>query len=33
MRLLEEGGAGHAGEWLRGVREALSGVEKTGRRT
>jgi tryptophan synthase alpha chain len=32
MRLVEEGGAGHAGEWLRGVREALSGVVKTGRR-
>ena len=30
MRLVDEGGAGHAGEWLRGVREALSGVVKAG---
>ncbi len=30
MRLVEDGGAGHAGEWLRGVREALSGVVKAG---
>jgi tryptophan synthase alpha chain len=28
MRLVEEGGAARAGEWLRGVREALSGVVK-----
>ena len=32
MRLVEEGGAAHAGEWLRGVREALSGVVKAERR-
>ena len=32
MRLVEEGGAGHAGTWLRGVREALFGVTKAGRR-
>lgn len=30
MRLVAEGGAGGAGEWLRGVREALSAVEKAG---
>jgi tryptophan synthase alpha chain len=30
MRLVEEGGAEHAGSWLRGVREALSGVVKAG---
>lgn len=28
MRLVDEGGAEHAGEWLRGVREALSEVVK-----
>ncbi|CAA9448904.1 MAG: Tryptophan synthase alpha chain [uncultured Rubrobacteraceae bacterium] len=30
MRLVAEGGAEGAGEWLRGVRRALSGVEKAG---
>lgn len=28
MRIVDEGGAEHAGEWLRGVREALSEVVK-----
>ena len=31
MRLVEEGGARHAGEWLRGVREVLSGAVNAGR--
>jgi tryptophan synthase alpha chain len=30
MRLVDEGGAERAGRWLRGVREALSGVVKAG---
>ena len=30
MRLVGEGGAGEAGAWLRGVREAVSAVEKAG---
>jgi tryptophan synthase alpha chain len=30
MRLVDEGGAEQAGAWLRGVREALSGVVKAG---
>ena len=30
MRLVDEGGPERAGEWLRGVREALSGVVKAG---
>jgi tryptophan synthase alpha chain len=30
MRLVDEGGPERAGEWLRGVREALSGVAKAG---
>jgi tryptophan synthase alpha chain len=30
MRLVAEGGAEGAGEWLRGVREAVSVVEKAG---
>ena len=30
MRLVGEGGAGEAGSWLRGVREAVSAVEKAG---
>ena len=30
MRLVAEGGAGEAGAWLRGVREAVSAVEKAG---
>lgn len=30
MRLVDEGGAERAGEWLRGVREALSGAVKAG---
>jgi hypothetical protein len=30
MRLVAEGGAEGAGGWLRGVREALSTVEKAG---
>ena len=30
MRLVDEGGAEGAGEWLRGVREAVSVVEKVG---
>ena len=30
MRLVAEGGAGEAGDWLRGVREAVSAAEKAG---
>jgi tryptophan synthase alpha chain len=30
MRLVQEGGPERAGEWLRGVHEALSGVVKAG---
>jgi len=30
MRLVGEGGAGEAGAWLRGVREAVAAVEKAG---